>query len=121
MQIIQFFLIRGEHGGFISYFIGKNYIWEYNWYENPIFKELHEIEDGDEVLSYLKTKNIKYVISMDKSELVRFYQNAFRKTNPLFKETLVKMIIEDDKRLVLLNEEKKEKGLELKLYYARGL
>ncbi|MBF0361943.1 MAG: hypothetical protein HQK49_13085 [Oligoflexia bacterium] len=108
-------LLRGEHGGFITYFLGKQHIWEYNWYENPIFKGLHEAKSREEIISYLKVKQIKYIVSMNEPELNRFYLDAFTKTSSVFKEILVSMIIKGDKRFVSLYKEEKAKGLELEL------
>ncbi|MBT4484907.1 MAG: hypothetical protein HOC71_14655 [Candidatus Latescibacteria bacterium] len=109
-------MVRGEHGAFFVFFLGNSHFWEYKWYESPVFEKLHKAISIQEVIKQLKINKIKYIIAMNNSELERFYALPFQKTNPLFKENLVKMIFAENHNLQKIYSEPEKRGLELTIY-----
>ena len=113
-------IVRGEHGGFFPFFLGRDHGWAYKWYESPIYENLHRADTAQDILKILKQEHIEYIVAMDDSELERFYDIPFSKSNPLFKEYLIKMIRNKNSILQLLYSEPKDLGLELTLYRVTG-
>ena len=107
-------IIRGEHGSFLPFLWNKGHYWEYKWYDSGSFYDLHNAKNELEILESLNKHHIKYILTSSKEELQKYYLTPYSKSYP--EKLIYDLVNENHKYLKILYEEKKYKGLEMKLY-----
>jgi len=108
-------MIRPEHGGFISFFIDDIRLWDRKWYENPDFNDIHIAVSYNQIFDYLKKEKISYLISMKDQSLKRFYYDPFN-TILGYENKIISLLNDNDVLLEKIFEETVNKGLELSIY-----
>ncbi len=107
-------IVRGEHGGFLPYFIYENNLWEHKWYDDPSFSNLFFANKPEDVVNMLNENGIKYIISMNEKEIQRFLLKGY--LNNGISSKFIEMIINKSKLFKKVFYEKKYRGLELDIY-----
>ncbi len=108
-------IVRPEHGGFISYFIDDEKIWNRKWYENLNYNALHNTSDFQKIIKYLKKNNIGYILCMGKDSFERFYKKPFKRILA-YDSNIFSIINKKNQYFDLIFSEKPDKGTELKIY-----
>ena len=88
------YIIRGERGGAISYFLDKNYMWDEFWYDNPEFEKIHSSQSIFDLFKEIKSRNIDYIITHNNEDLKRYFFIPYK--NDDHPQLLPKIILQNE-------------------------